>query len=521
MPEYIKALVVILFLALSVFYFLRIPASEIIGTRIFNLRRNLWFCVTLIAFLAPNYWTYVFLTWMLLLFAMQRDKNKVALFLFLLFTVPQGGYEIPGFGLINYFFLLNHQRLLALCILLPVFLRIMNDPKKSGSRNNTLDILVLSFIILTVILQFRGTTVTDALRSMFYEFIDIYLPYFVVSRVLSSIDDFKDTLFSYVCVIMVLSAIGLFEIVKYWHVYSGVEDKLGLEKPSFYLQREGYLRARASVNIIPLGYVIAIGLGFHLYFSNLYSRKGRYHIITGSIIAGLLSPLSRGPWVGAALLVGVYLLFSPNKMRKFPMLLAAFALFALIVSFTPLGSTLMGLIPFVGDVETGNITYRQQLITNAMIVIMRNPLLGSIDYLLAPEMEALRTGQGIIDVVNTYISVALKYGLVGLSLFAGIFIYACLKIFTTFTKFRQIETSEKNLGKILLATLLCIMITIFTVSSISVIPIMYWILLGMCSAYIRMIEKKKRNLINLQAKTEKARSAEVNTRHYNPHFRFP
>ena len=99
MPEHLRSLVVILFLASSVFYFLRAPAIEIIGLKAFTLRRNLWFGVTLIAFASHNYWIYAFLTWGLLLVTRPREKNRVSLFIFLLFAVPTSGFEIPGFGL--------------------------------------------------------------------------------------------------------------------------------------------------------------------------------------------------------------------------------------------------------------------------------------------------------------------------------------------------------------------------------------------------------------------------------------
>ena len=77
MPEFIRSLVVILFLASMAFYFLRIPANEIIGARIFNLRRNLWLGITLIAFLAQNFWIFISLTWLLLFIAAPRDKNGI------------------------------------------------------------------------------------------------------------------------------------------------------------------------------------------------------------------------------------------------------------------------------------------------------------------------------------------------------------------------------------------------------------------------------------------------------------
>ena len=46
------------------------------------------------------------------------------------------------------------------------------------------------------------------------------------------------------------------------------------------------------------------------------------------------------------------------------------------------------------------------------------------------------------------------------------------------------------LGRVLLATLLGILVTIFTVSSITVIPIVYWSIAGLSVAYIQMMRRQ-------------------------------
>jgi hypothetical protein len=70
----------------------------------------------------------------------------------------------------------------------------------------------------------------------------------------------------------------------------------------------------------------------------------------------------------------------------------------------------------------GSIDYRSQLMDNAWIVIQQNLWLGSIDFLKTPEMEAMRQGEVIIDIVNTYLSLLLAYGVIGFGLFLGFFL---------------------------------------------------------------------------------------------------
>jgi len=124
-----------------------------------------------------------------------------------------------------------------------------------------------------------------------------------------------------------------------------------------------------------------------------------------------------------------------------------------------------------------------------MIVIKRNPWFGSINYLDTPEMESMRQGQNIIDIVNTYISVALEKGFVGLGLFVSFFFLTLLGIYRAMHSVQDKDSEEHLLGRVLLATLLAILIIIFTVSSISVIPIVYWSVAGLGVAYAQMVRK--------------------------------
>ena len=71
MPEHLRALIVILVLASAVFAFAKAPACAVACTRVdFERRRNLWFGVTFAAFLAHNFWIFIAIAAVLLLFAL-------------------------------------------------------------------------------------------------------------------------------------------------------------------------------------------------------------------------------------------------------------------------------------------------------------------------------------------------------------------------------------------------------------------------------------------------------------------
>ena len=427
-------------------------------------------------------------------FSSAASATPPALFFLLLFAVPPAAKQIPGFGIINYVFSLDHIRLLALLILAPVFFRL-------GGREDTVrfgrlapDKLIALYALLLVGLQLRGTSLTDTLRQGFYLCTDMLLPYYVISRSLRELKDFREAMTAFVLAAGVLAAVGLFELARHWLLYSAMVGALGLDWSYGYLGRAGSLRASGSTgNPIVLGYVMTVAIGFYLFLKPQIANRLLRGAGLAGLAGGLFSTLSRGPWVGSAILAIVYL--GTGRARFQRLALAGIAVVAALgaLSVLPGGQRIIALLPWIGTVEAENIDYREQLMENAWIVIRRHPWLGSVNYLEAPEMEEMRQGQGIIDVVNTYVRVALHSGLVGLSLFAGFFASVLLGMWRAMRQEREKTTEEYLLGRTLLATLTAILFIIATVSSITVIPIVYWSVAAMGAAYAQMVREQMRS----------------------------
>jgi O-antigen ligase len=209
------------------------------------------------------------------------------------------------------------------------------------------------------------------------------------------------------------------------------------------------------------------------------------------LAGGLFAPLSRGPWIGAAVMIVVFIGTGRKAIKRLMLLAAAGAIALPLLAIVPGGQKVLDLLPFIGTVEVENITYRQRLIDNAVIVIQRNPWLGSFDFRNTPEMQSMIQGQGIIDIVNTYIGIALSFGLIGLTLFVVFFASVLLGIRKGMRSFPNQDDEARRLGRALLATLAGILITIVTVSSITVIPVVYWSVAGLCVAYAQMARRFK------------------------------
>jgi len=390
----------------------------------------------------------------------------------------------------NLLFTVHYPRLLALVLLLPAYFYLRKQPTSERFGQLLTDKFIIAYILLNFFLMLSANSLTNSLRVIiFYSFTDVFLPYYVTSRSLRNLQSFREALMAFSIAAMILSAVGCFEAARGWLLYDPLERALDVKwSLGGYLDRDDTLRAIASTGQpIALGYVIAVGIGLYLYLQRLVPQKFIWAIGMALLIAGLISPLSRGPWVGAAVMVLLFQMTGPSASSR----LAKLGLLGIIslpfLLETSLGEKIVSYLPFIGTIEASTITYRQRLVEIAIGVILQNPFFGASNYLYSPVFQELRTGSGFLDMVNSYIAIGLSSGLVGLFLFCGFFAVTAWKIFFAMRKLTDKHDERHTLGQALFATLLGIMVIIFTVSSISIIPIVYWSIAGAGVAYVRML----------------------------------
>ena len=491
MPEHLRALVVILIIAALTFTLAKKAIGPIVTYTRFNQWRSAWFVLTLIAFLSFNFWVYVVVGGLYLLFFL-RDTNKVSAYFLLILAVPPLSSSISGMGVVNYLFEINHFRLLSLLVLLPAFMRLYRNSNTLTLGKIWPDRFLLAYIILSIALQLRDTTITDTLRYAFYTFTDIFLPYYVVSRALQKQEDFKHAISALVVATLIVAAIGVFEFVRHWLLYTPLSSVWGINSGmGSYLGRAENLRALASLGQpIVLGYAMVVALG--CYFSLHQSIKNTTvrRVVLALLVLGNIVPLSRGPWVGALILFIVFILTGKSAIKRLAIFVISSILALAVLSVTPGGDKAINLLPFIGHTETANIEYRDKLIENSMRVIKRHPWFGSVNYLETPEMQEMIQGQGIIDIVNSYVRISLELGLVGLTLFIGVFATVLLGINRSRKKIADKASELSLMGRSLTATIMAILVMIVTVSSINAIPIIYWSFAGLGVAYMQIVKKQ-------------------------------
>jgi O-antigen ligase len=400
-------------------FFLRPAYADFGDSANFDRRFNASFGITFVFFFSGDFWLFLTLSALLLWRTAKRDVFVPALYTAIIFSAPLVSKEVPGFGLINYFFDLNIHRTAALVLLVPCAYSLISKQQSRKWLKIPTDYFISGFLVVKLIVTLDATTFSDALRTaVFYSFIDILLPYFVMSRAVNSYKKIREILFFSIVSVFPLAFIGAAEAVLNWLVFFQPYDFLGLRSGiSRYIMRDGFLRALASTDhSIVLGYVFTVVL---LLTSSVWSsmRPMWRNGVIGAGILGVITPFSRGPWVGLIIGVIVFALLSEKKGKYLSQLALLGVGGIVVLTVIPNGKRVLDFLPFIGSVDAENIDYRKQLFEVGWSIVSENPWFGSRDFLLY--MEEMRQGQGIIDLVNTYLSFALVYGAVGLCFFVG------------------------------------------------------------------------------------------------------
>lgn len=493
MPEHLRALVVIVLLASVVFAIARAPACAVAMTaKDFARRRNLWFGLTLIAFLAHNFWLYIALAGAVLFIVQRQDENKMALYLSVLMAVPTIPKEIPGLGLVNYLFEIDYVRLLALTVLLPAYLALRKQGDVARFGSTLADKLLAGYLALQVVQMFEYAPFTTILRKgVFYGFVDVFLPYYVASRYLKTLAQFREALMAFGVAALVLSVILFFEFARYWLLYPALEQALGTVWGwNGYLTRGANLRASGPIgHAIAAGYVVAIAFGLFIYLRKAVPNPRLWLLGMAVLGAGLLAPVSRGPWVGAAAIVLFIVATGPAPVVGLAKLGLAALVVLPMVLLSPAGGVIIDHLPFIGTVDASNVAARQRLAEVSWQVFLEAPFLGRYDFIETPAMQALRGSDGIIDLVNTYVVIGLSNGMVGLVLFLGVFIAVALPMYVAMRRLPDKADERYLLGQSLIGVLAGILITIATVSPVLLIPTLYWCMAGLGVGYLKIASR--------------------------------
>ena len=491
MIQAIKELICVLVIATVIFYLAKPFASLFISAEDLARRRTTWYLLTVAAFLSPDFWLWALIAVPVMFIAGGKDSNPAALYLMLLQVIPQVDVPVPMIGMESLFYV-NNYLLLGFCVMTPAALRIWRAPGRAGRSLDLMDFCLLGYGALAAVLYlhteapgggvYPGST-TESLRRAFVFFFGVYVAYFALSRLISNRRLLVDAMATFCLSCALMAGIGVFESARHWLLYN-MPERWGYPASfSMYLLRASSLRAMASSgHSLALGHLLVIALGFWLYLqTRLQSRPLRWGV-TILLWAGLIAAYARGAWIAGAAVFFLYALLGPNPVSRLFKVSAAAAAVALLVYLSPLGERIANALPFLGGtVDNYNVLYRERLWDRSWQIILQSPLWGDPEALL--KMQDLRQGQGIIDLVNSYLQILLNCGFVGLALIMLFMLLALLRTYLPSRRAAQVDPDFSRIGVSLTSCILATLLLIGNGSFTGVAPQMFFVIGAMAAAY--------------------------------------
>lgn len=422
MANYLKAYIVVMIVGCICYLFwtkaaraLQLGGMPSTGPRSVSKRYFVaWALVTSAAFLASNYYVFILLALFIVPFIKSRVPMHAqgGLFVVLLLSVPSLSRVMQGFFGLNKIVELSWPMVLGLSYLLS------GVQRRTPPGRERVSLAVVLLFVLIALLSFRDTTVSDGFREAFVYFNLILVPYLIARKTSFELKDVKYIYFGFVFIVVILSGMGVFTTLKHWNLYDTLLEALDLPDLTItsYKYREGFLRTSATVGSIHLAAIGACAMVMFAYFTKDIKKSAVQKLLFLLLLLSVIFTFSRAPWIIGAGMVVWYAILNYRSRGIYYVFVGVIFISLLLFATGLFDSVTDGLMLK----DSGNVDYRQRLLELGMQEIMQHPLTGNSHFMSAPRLQELRQGEGIIDIVNTYLQVGLQYGLVAMTLFAGL-----------------------------------------------------------------------------------------------------
>ncbi|MFZ2986718.1 O-antigen ligase family protein [Ideonella sp.] len=421
----IKLLAYALLAALPAWWTTRLLLRQAIGAKEFNRAWLLILAITAISFLSRSSGVFIALIFSLLAVAAASERgstpNLIAVYSLVWVAAPPASFSFSNIGDIGQFFDLTAPRVACL-VLLPIAAQQIVSSSPIPKWLRTLDGFTIALIFLKLLQSSQESSSLHLVRQSVVAVIDTALPYYVITR------GFKDTF--EVQRLVAWTALGATYVAFVAMLEFGIQKNIYVELQGIFGQlwqltltitRGSYLRVQATTaQPILLGMLLVFGGALIWMQLPDRNRRGAFWLILLAFVGALLATFSRGPMLGALIYFSSWWLLNQINTRLFRILVLGSVLGLISLRWTGMDSVLISSVSqLLGGGAEGAQTadYRQELLDTGLALIAQSPWWGVPDY--AAHMQNLKQGEGIIDMVNTYIAVTLDMGLVGLALYLG------------------------------------------------------------------------------------------------------
>jgi hypothetical protein len=217
----------------------------------------------------------------------------------------------------------------------------------------------------------------------------------------------------------------------------------------------------------PIAFAVLMLFAGGVWFILKPLASGRTYALVGfSLVGGMLASYSRGPLLSGMLMLGSLYLLKFITTKRYLVVLPVVAAITTLAWSEGLGDWVVHLISLTSNNDANadfNVAYRQELLNTSLALLRQSPWWGVPNFL--SRMEDMRQGEGIIDLVNTYLVVALNVGVVGLLVYLVPF---GVTLWREANRQPVADSTVRREGTIWIALTVGLMAAIFTVSPISI-----------------------------------------------------
>jgi O-antigen ligase len=418
--------------------------------------------------------------------------GKIGIYLLLACTLPPINVVLGGIGGLNYILSLDHRRVLSLVLLSWAALEILTtkSPQRS-TRFLAIDVLIVSYQALRFALMVPHSTYTTLARMVVESTLDILLPYFVVTRGVRSMADLRFVGGHLFIGVAFAAAVGVTETLLQHNLYSGLQSIYDMRwQLTYALMRGSLIRIQATTPepiILAFLLLFGIGLGYWLKGGQQWRRPSVLSLFVAIFIAEIAT-FSRGPWLGGALILLALVAMRRLSATAFKIALIALVLFGVFLKVVNADQQVVAALGalFGSDKsDIASIEYRRQLLDTSLALIKQSPWFGVPNY--AAQMQDLRQGEGIIDVVNSYVAIMLDAGVVGLVIYLLPFIVVLNRLISSIQRRERGAIEGGNrFAAAFAALILGCLFAIFTASTFNVIPLLLTLLVSLPTAWLSL-----------------------------------
>lgn len=379
------------------------------------------------------YWV-AYLALLLALPLMAKNRgDAAALFAVLVVSLPPLSQQIQ----IGSLYLIPASKYLF-CGLGLMIAFMMNKGKTQVLNRAHFDLPVLIVVALEVS-QARDPSATATLRQLVPLILTIWLPYYILSRSLNTVEDVRRFLLAFVLAGFVMAAVATVEARLHWLIYKQIEGLLNIRTliNGYSKQRAGMIRAPASfpestslATFLVLAFMAALAL------RDTFASRGKWLIVLFVLLLGLMSANSRGAFIALAVGMVAWDLYTRRYGRLAIKLMGAGAVYLFALTAAQFSAYFAAM---VGKGSGTDVTaeYRVQLLHRGMEEIHKHPLLGQNMKAALDSLQDMRQGEGIVDLVNGYISYGLTLGYTGIIGLLMVFVSLCLAMFVARRKLKR------------------------------------------------------------------------------------